>query len=104
MPAVGPGFAQLQSAILQGLARTMPAVADQAVKHLVPLLADLPRAWPFVVIAARAFDMARRSGRFPTPEQVGRYLAASASEFGSEKLAAEWMKLKPLWKDPPVVT
>lgn len=101
MPAVGPGFAQLQSAILQGLAQAAPAVAAEAVKRLVPLLADLPRAWPFVAIASRAFDMARRSKRFPTPEQMGRYLTASASEFASEKLAAEWMKLKPFWKAEP---
>lgn len=101
MPAVGPGFAQLQSAILQGLAQAAPAVATETVKRLVPLLADLPRAWPFVVIAARAFDMARRSKRFPSPEQMGRYLTASASEFASEKLAAEWMKLKPFWKGQP---
>lgn len=104
MPAVGPAFAQLQSAILQGLARAAPSAAELAVERLVPLLGNLDRAWPFVVIAARAFDMARRSGSFPSPEQIGRYLAASASEFASEKLAAEWLKLKPLWKDPPVVT
>lgn len=103
MPTVGPAFAQLQSAILQGLARAAPSAAELAVERLVPLLGNLDRAWPFVVIAARAFDMARRSGSFPTPEQIGRYLAASASEFASEKLAAEWLKLKPLWKDPPVV-
>jgi hypothetical protein len=104
MPAVGPAFAQLQSAILQGLAQAAPVVATETVKRLVPLLANLDRAWPFVVIAARAFDMARRSGTFPSPERIGRYVTASASEFASEKLAREWLKLKPLWKDPPVVT
>jgi len=98
VPAVGPPFRAVQSAILQGLAQAAPAVASEAVKRLVPLLAELPRSWPFVVIAARAFDMARRSKRFPTPEQIGRYLTASASEFASEKLAAEWLKMTPVWK------
>ncbi|MBI3204486.1 MAG: hypothetical protein HYZ29_23315 [Myxococcales bacterium] len=101
MPAVGAPFAQLQSAILQGLAQAAPAAATEAVKRLVPLLGSLDKSWPFVVIAARAFDMARRSKRFPTPEQIGRYLTASASEFASERLAAEWMRLKPFWKEQP---
>lgn len=104
MPAVGPAFAQLQSAILQGLARSAPAAAELAVERLVPLLGNLDRAWPFLVIAARAFDMARQAGSFPTPEKIGRYLMASASEFASEKTAAAWLSSKPLWKDPPVVT
>lgn len=98
MPAVGPAFAQLQSAILQGLAQAAPVVATEATRRLVPLLADLPRAWPFVAIAARAFDMAKKAKRFPTPELMARYLTAAASEFASEKFAAEWMRLKPFWK------
>lgn len=104
MPAVGAPFAQIQAAVLQGLARAAPPVAAEAARRLVPLLANLDQAWPFVVVAARAFDMARRSGRWPSPEQIARYLAAASSEFASEKLAREWLKLKPIWKDLPEVT
>lgn len=104
MPTVGlRRFEQVQAALLQGLAEAAPAVASETVRRLVPVLADLRRAWPFLLIAARAFDMARRQRAFPTPELIPRYLTAAASEFASEKLAAEWLKLKPLWKDPPVV-
>lgn len=97
----------IQTAVAAALAKTAGQAAEGLAARFALLLASAlakpGHTWAFLAIAARAADMAARAGEFPSPELIKRYLEASASEFFSEQFGREWLKLKPLWKDPPTV-
>lgn len=78
-----------QSALLALLSNTAPA----ALPHIIGLLGRVARVPHLIPILNRAIDMASKSGEFLSPAMWRRALMAAASEYTSEALAKEWLKL-----------
>lgn len=82
-------MAQVQSA----LGGVLLASAPEALPHLVralTLLSKFPHALPIVV---RFLDLVAKGGGFLDAGVVQRAAIAASSEYTSEKLAREWLRL-----------
>lgn len=103
MPPVTPSFGSLQSALFAGVAKAAPEVAQGMLPVLVKLLANLDQTWPYLRVAVRAYELASKRGKLPTPESAAHALAYAGRELLHDKIARSWLKLKPIWADPPEV-
>lgn len=104
MPPVNvPTYGSLQAALFEGVAKAAPEVAKGMLPVLVKLLANLDQTWPYLRVAARAFELVQKRGKLPTPEAAGHAVAVASRELLNDKLARYWLKLKPIWRDPPEV-
>jgi hypothetical protein len=98
MPPVNT-FGSLQTALFEGMARAAPEVAKAVAPRLVPLLTRLDQTWPFLVVAARAYELASKRRGAPTPESILHAVTIAGRELGQDKLARLWLRQKPFWRE-----
>ncbi|GMV19483.1 MAG: hypothetical protein AMXMBFR56_77070 [Polyangiaceae bacterium] len=103
MQPVTTAYGSLQSALFEGIAKAAPEVAKGMLPVLVPLLTNLDKTWPYLRVALRAYELASKRGKLPTPESAAHALAYAGRELLSDKTARYWLKLKPIWADPPEI-
>lgn len=96
--AAKPSFASLQSALIEGLARAAPKVAEAALPHLLKLLRNLDTALPAIAIASRAVDLLAKRGGLPNPDAIVGAFQRAAREVANTELARAWMRNKLVWK------
>lgn len=96
MPSVTYG--SLQGALLEGLAKAAPSVAEAALPHLLKLLRNLDVALPAIVIAARAVELLAKRNKLPNGDAIVGAFQRAARETANTELAKLWMRNKPVWK------
>jgi len=98
MPPVNNTYGSLQSALLEGLARATPAVAEQVLPHLLKLLSNLDVAAPAIAIAARGVDLLVKRKSLPNTDAIVGAFSRAAKEVANTTLARDWLKRKPFWR------